>query len=227
MGVVARPVVAELLDDVAGGGDGQVRVPVPIPIAGNKRARGLPPTASSPMDSGLVAGSTNRPTPLLRSSVTSELFRLATARSTSPSPSSSAATIDSGLEPVATGLVPGSLKLPLPRFRRRVTLSSLKLATARSWSPSSSRSAATIDSGDEPASSGLAGNSAKRALPLLRRMVTSPEALLGTARSLSPSPSRSAAATACGLSGTAVGPAPEARKSPVPLLSSTRTASSP
>ena len=66
---------------------------------------------------------------------------MAIARSRSLSSSRSAATIEVGRLPVASGLEGGTKKFPAPLFLRIVTLSSNSLATATSRSASPSRSA--------------------------------------------------------------------------------------
>jgi hypothetical protein len=54
----------------------------------------------------------------------------------SVSPSKSAAAIELGVAPTASGLVAAAAKLPVPALRRIVTRPTLTSATARSRSPS-------------------------------------------------------------------------------------------
>ena len=78
-------------------------------------------------------------------------------------------------------------------------MSSSTLLTARSWSPSPSKSAAAGGaSGRMPTGSGLVAGWVKFALPLFFRIVTSLEPWFSTARSWSPSPLTSTAVIPCG-----------------------------
>ena len=119
-----------------------------------------------------------------------------TTRSGLPSRFTSAIATSIGFEPAVCALM---LKPPLPLLLRTATLlnGGLRLAAARSISPSPSRSPAARATGPTRPVRWLAAIS-KAPVPRLRRIATEPLVLRQTARSTSPSPSKSPAARHAG-----------------------------
>ena len=136
-----RAVVAQDRDRVTGAplGDREVRVGIAVEIAGGDRERaGRRPAA------GLEAGSAKLPEPLLRRIVTSSETWFETARSGSPSPSTSAAAIALGKLPSVLGARPGARRSCPCRCSAGRSRGPRELPVARSRSPSPSKSASTI-----------------------------------------------------------------------------------
>nr|WP_242691229.1 hypothetical protein [Cytobacillus praedii] len=150
---------------------------------------------STPAGKGLPGAGAKLPAPLPSRTDTLSVIWFDTATSIFPSPLKSAAVIVvPAVPPVGKGLPGAGAKLPAPLPSRTDTLLEAWFSTARSIIPFPLKSAAVMEFGkDPPVRKGLPGAGAKPPVPLPRKTETLLELAFDTAKSICPSPSKSAA----------------------------------
>ena len=182
------------------------------------RFRSATASDRGPIVTGTLEARRNPPTPSPSRIESSLESPLATARSTFRSLLKSATATECGWLPTSTGDPSAKPNLPAPSPSRIATRSS-QLGTARSMSPSPFRSAAVMPRGWPSDPVGEPGAALKPPAPSPRRIKIASELVFVTARSVFPSSSKSATATAHGPSPAATGEPAASANRPRPFPS--------